>query len=58
MTAARDADTERTELVTRGGLYRALWIQGVGVVAILTALRFEPIGITDAVLRTTMQRYC
>ena len=34
---------KRTELVTRGELYRALWIQGAGIVAILTALRFLPI---------------
>ena len=27
----------------RGELYRALWIQGAGIVAILTALRFIPI---------------
>ena len=41
----------RTELATkadlaglRAGMYRALWIQGVGIIAILTALRFVPIG--------------
>ena len=33
----------RRELVTRGELYRALWIQGAGIVAILTAIRFVPI---------------
>ena len=27
----------------RGELYRALWIQGAGIIAILTALRFLPI---------------
>ena len=31
------------ELVTRGELYRALWIQGAGIVAILTAIRFVSI---------------
>ena len=40
----RDASgADRGELVTRGELYRAQWIQGVGIVAILTALRFLPI---------------
>ena len=33
-----------SRLVTRGEFYRALWIQGVGIVAILTALRWLPIG--------------
>ena len=37
------AGADRGELVTRGELYRALWIQGAGIVAILTALRFLPI---------------
>ena len=37
------AGSDRGELVTRGELYRALWIQGAGIVAILTALRFLPI---------------
>ena len=42
--AMRDAaGTDRAELVTKGELYRALWIQGAGIVAILTALRFLPI---------------
>lgn len=41
MQAAAGAD--RAELVTRGELYRALWIQGAGIVTILTALRFLPI---------------
>ena len=27
----------------RADLYRALWIQGAGIIAILTALRFLPI---------------
>ena len=36
------AGADRGELVTRGELYRALWIQGAGIVAILTALRFVP----------------
>ena len=37
------AGAVRAELVTRGELYRAMWIQGAGIVAILTALRFLPI---------------
>ena len=37
------AGTDHGELVIRGELYRALWIQGAGIVAILTALRFLPI---------------
>ena len=37
------AGAERTELITRGELYRALWIQGAGIVAIHTALRFVPV---------------
>ena len=37
------AGADRGELVTCGELYRALWIQGAGIVAILTALRFLPI---------------
>ncbi len=37
------AGADRSELVTRGELYRALWISGAGIVAILTALRFLPI---------------
>ena len=37
------AGADRGELVTRGELYRALWIQGAGIVATLTALRFLPI---------------
>ena len=41
MNAAASAD--RSELVTRGDLYRALWIQGAGIIAILTALRFLPV---------------
>ena len=40
---AMQAAADRAELVTRGELYRALWIQGAGIVAILTALRFLPI---------------
>ena len=31
------AGADRGEFVTRGELYRALWIQGTGIVAILTA---------------------
>lgn len=41
----------RTEVATkadlaglRADMYRALWIQGVGIIAILKALRFVPIG--------------
>lgn len=41
MNAAASAD--RSELVTRGDLYRALWIQGAGIITILTALRFLPL---------------
>ena len=41
MNAAAGAD--RSELVTRGDLYRALWIQGAGIITILTALRFLPL---------------
>ncbi|MCY3748332.1 MAG: hypothetical protein OXG64_03460 [Chloroflexi bacterium] len=41
--ASNAAGSDRSELVTRGELYRALWIQGAGIVAILTALRFLPI---------------
>ena len=37
------AGADRGELVTCGELYRALWIQGAGIVAILTSLRFLPI---------------
>ena len=37
------AGADRGEPVTRGELYRALWIQGAGIVAVLTALRFLPI---------------
>lgn len=37
------ARADRSELVTRGDLYRALWIQGAGIIAILTALRFLPV---------------
>ena len=36
-----DLDALRAEL--RADLYRALWIQGAGIIAILTALRFLPI---------------
>ena len=44
VTEMRDAaGADHGELVTRGELYRALWIQGAGIVAILTALRFLPI---------------
>ena len=44
ISEVRDAaGADRGELVTCGELYRALWIQGAGIVAILTALRFLPI---------------
>lgn len=36
-----DLDALRTEL--RADLYRALWIQGAGIIAVLTALRLLPI---------------
>ena len=42
-TMREAAGADRAELVTRGELYRALWIQGAGIVTILTALRFLPI---------------
>ena len=48
-----DLDAVRTDLavvrsefghfVTRGEFYRGLWIQGAGIIAVLTALRFLPI---------------
>lgn len=38
------AGADRGELVTRGELYRALWIQGAGIVAILTAPGSMPAG--------------
>ncbi len=37
------AEADRGELVTRGEFYRALWIQGAGIVAILGVLQFLPI---------------
>ena len=40
---ASAAGANRDELVTRGELYKALWIQGAGIVAVLTALRFLPL---------------
>ena len=44
VNAVRDGATaDRGELVTRGEFYRGLWIQGVGIVAILTAVRFLPV---------------
>ena len=42
-TMRKAAGADRAELVTRDELYRALWIQGAGIVTILTALRFLPI---------------
>ena len=39
----RAGAADRGEFVTRGELYRASWIQGGAIVAILTALRFRPI---------------
>ena len=41
-----DLAVVRSELghfVTRGEFYRGLWIQGAGIIAVLTALRFLPI---------------
>ncbi len=43
-----DLDNLRSELRAdlaglEGRMYRALWLQGAGIVAILTALRFLPI---------------
>lgn len=37
------AEADRSELVTRGKFYRALWLQGAGIVAILGVLQFLPI---------------
>lgn len=37
------ADADHGELVTRGEFFRALWIQGAGIVAILGVLQFLPI---------------
>ena len=37
------AEADRGELITRGEFYRALWIQGAGIVAILGVLQFLPI---------------
>ena len=37
------AEAGRSELVTRSELYRALWIQGAGIVAIPGVLQFLPI---------------
>ncbi|MCY3941675.1 MAG: hypothetical protein OXG29_11435 [Gammaproteobacteria bacterium] len=37
------AESDRTELVTRGEFYRALWIHGGGIVAILGVLQFLPV---------------
>lgn len=37
------ADVTTAVAVLRADLYRALWIQGGAIVAILTALRFLPI---------------
>ena len=40
---ATKADLTTAVAVLRADLYRALWIQGGAIVAILTALRFRPI---------------
>ena len=40
---AAKADLTTAVAVLRADLYRALWIQGGAIVAILTALRFRPI---------------
>ena len=37
------AGADRAELVTKAEFYRALWIQGAGIVAILAAIRFIPV---------------
>ena len=37
------AGADRGKLITRSEFYRALWLQGAGIVAILTALHFIPI---------------
>ena len=39
---ATKADLAEFRAATRADLYRALWIQGGAIVAILTALRFFP----------------
>ena len=48
VTADRDEYATKTDLnaaiaTLRADLYRALWIQGGAIVAILTALRFFPV---------------
>ena len=42
-TAADIAELRADLAETKAGIYRALWIQGVAIVAILTALRFLPV---------------
>ena len=42
LAAARPAVRTFTTIADCGELYRALWIQGTGIVTILTALRFIP----------------
>ena len=44
VSEVRDAaGASRGALVTRGEFYRALWIHGGAIVAILAALRFLPV---------------
>ena len=40
---ATKADVTTAVAVLRSDIYRALWLQGAGIVAVLTALRFIPI---------------
>ena len=40
---ATKGDVTTAVAVLRSDLYRALWLQGAGIVAVLTALRFIPI---------------
>ena len=44
LASATKADLTALRAELRADLYRALWIQGVGIIAILTALRFLPFG--------------
>ena len=49
LTTAREQPATKADLgELRAGLYRALWIQGGAIVAILTALRF----LSDSVAGT------
>lgn len=43
-TADRDEFVTKADLTAlKARMYRALWIQGAGIVAVLTALRFLPL---------------